>query len=86
MSESAQRKMTIVGAYYDEVKKAIVLRGELEGVKTEFQLPMHESDFTFPKHCIDKERKMKKTAELFDNRKGSVITVQFDGGIVNGNH
>jgi hypothetical protein len=84
MSTSANKKMTIAGAYYDEVKKAIVLRGELEGVKSEFQVPMHESDFTFPPHCISKEAEMKKTAELFNKSKGKVITVQFDGGVVNG--
>jgi hypothetical protein len=78
------KKMAIVGAYYDDVKKAIVLRGNIEGVDTEFQLPLHESDFSFPKHCIDKELEMKKTAELFDARKGSSIDVQFDGGSVNG--
>ena len=84
MNEATSKRMTISGAYYDEAKKAIVLRGELDGVKAEFQVPMHEEDFIFPPHCIDREGEMKKTAEVFNNSKGKVITIQFDGGIVNG--
>ncbi len=85
MSDPTLKPMVIIGAYYDEVKKAIILRGELEGVETEFNLPMHESDFTFPEWCIDKEFEMRKTAELFNSRKGNTITVNFAGGVVNGN-
>jgi len=84
MTDPVRKKMTIIGSYYDDVKKAIVLRGAIEGVDTEFQLPLHESDFSFPKHCIDREFEMRKTAELFNARKGASIDVQFDGGSVNG--
>lgn len=87
MTEPVTKKMIVAGAYYDEAKRAIVLRGEIHGVKTEFQLPLTEDHFMFPDECNTpkkREHEMRKTAEMFDMRKGITVPVRFDGGMKNG--
>lgn len=85
MSEPVMKDAIVVGAYYDEAKKAIVLNSKIEGIETVFQTPLGESSWKFPEGCIDREREMRKTAELFNSRKGMVVRLQFDGGQINGN-
>jgi len=84
MSDQVQREATIVSAYYDEAKKAIVLSTKIDGIETTFQTPMPESAWKFQEGCIDKESEMRKTAALFNTKKGSRITLQFDGGQIDG--
>ena len=74
------REAVIVGAYYDSMKKAIVLSSQIEGIETVFQTPMPESSWTFPKGCLNTEFEKHKTAKLFNSSKGRKISLQFDGG------
>lgn len=85
--EPVMKDAVIAGAYYDEAKRAIVLNAEIDGIESTFQTPMPESYWTFPPGCDtaeEKEAMMRKTAEMFNAKKGGRIKIQFDGGIVNG--
>ena len=72
--QGPQKKMVVEHAFYDEVQRAIIMNGSIEGQQV--QIPWYEHQFTFHEE-MNHAAEMEKTADLL---RGKTITVEFAGG------